>query len=122
MIPGELRGVPDRLLLLAEVQRVGDDDARGDPLDAQLPSGAGARQLLQPVDRQPLRVDVEGGPAPGGHFDGRRQREVRLPRGRRAVQLRDGAPFEPPAEQFVDGRTPRRYPVAHCGPVRRVRV
>ncbi|ESS05251.1 MAG: hypothetical protein A07HB70_02292, partial [uncultured archaeon A07HB70] len=105
----ELGGVAhDRLLLVEVVGLAGYQPAR-----QRLDVGVGSlRELSEAVERQPLRVEVEHPPAVGGDPDRRREREVRLAGGGRAVDLRHGAAFEPAAEQVVDGRTAGRDGVA----------
>jgi len=98
-------GVADGFLLFLEGVRLRDDDPRGDLLDRVV---APARELFEPVDGDPLGVDQQRGVAACGQFDGRREHDVRLARGRRPVNLRDRTALEAAAEQLVDGPTAGR--------------
>jgi hypothetical protein len=114
----EFLGVLDRLLLFLEGVGRRDDEPRGEFVD-RLGLGvgvgrAGGRELLHAFDRQSLGVDEQRRPAVCSYLDRRREDDVGLAGGRRAVDLRGGAALEPAAEQVVDGGTARRNPVGHA--------
>ena len=109
---GELLGVPNRLFLLSEIQRLGDHDPRGETFEIGV---ARPRDLLEPLGREPLGVEIADRPATGGDIDRRRQRDVGLAGRRRAVHLRDGPTRQPTDEELVGGRTARRDRIAHTG-------
>ena len=110
---GELGSVADGLFLLLEVVHFGDDESRGDLFKLRCVVGAGFDELSEPVDRESFTVDVDGSSTGRGDLDGRRQREVGLPRRWRAVHLRHGTALEPTVEEVVERYTPGGDRLAH---------
>ncbi len=95
---GEFPGIADGLGLFLEIEGVLDDDPRGDGFDVRGVADAGGQQLLEAVGRDAFGVDVDDGAVGDGRLDRGRQREIRLSRGRRPVQLCYGPALEPPSQ------------------------
>jgi len=92
---GELDGLLDELLLLVERVRLEEQDVLHDLLVVV------SCDLLQPLERDPLGVDVHD-LLPGlGHHAGDLEADVRLARAGLAEEQGDGAAFEPSFQQVV---------------------
>src|SRR2546425_4265949 len=95
----QLDGLLDQLLLFLEAVRFGEEDVLRDDIEIV------AANLLEPIERHALRVDVDHLVSRPHDISRELQAEIRLAAPRLPVQERDAAFLDSPAQEVVQGPT-----------------